>query len=56
MIYKLIAVIAWLVAALPSLAQGLTPSQLVTLAAHIRANSDPAVVAALANGADNEIE
>lgn len=36
-------------------AQGLTTAQLATLAAHIRANTDPAVVAALANGADNEI-
>ena len=33
----------------------LTPSQLTTLAAHIRANTDPAVVSALANGQDNEI-
>lgn len=33
----------------------LTPSQLVTLAAHIRANTAPAVVSALAAGADNEL-
>lgn len=33
----------------------LTSAQLVTLAAHIRANTDPAVVSALANGQDNEL-
>jgi hypothetical protein len=33
----------------------MTPAQLTTLAAHIRASTDPAVVAALANGNDNEI-
>ncbi len=33
----------------------LSSAQLVTLAAHIRANTDPAVVAALAAGADNEL-
>ena len=33
----------------------LTPAQLTTLAAHIRASTDPAVVSALANGADNEL-
>lgn len=33
----------------------MTPAQLATLAAHIRANTDPAVVTALANGADNEL-
>lgn len=33
----------------------LTPQQTTTLAAHIRANTDPAVVQALANGQDNEL-
>lgn len=33
----------------------LTSDQLATLAAHIRANTNPAVVQALANGADNAI-
>ncbi len=33
----------------------MTPGQLTTLAAHIRASVDPAVVSALANGQDNEL-
>lgn len=33
----------------------MTPAQLTTIAAHIRANTDQAVVSALANGADNEL-
>lgn len=33
----------------------MTPSELTTLANHIRANTDPAVVAALQSGAHNEI-
>jgi hypothetical protein len=33
----------------------MTPAQLTTLAAHIRASTDPAVVAALAAGQDNEL-
>lgn len=51
---NLIAVVVLAVSSLPAMAE-LTTAQYQTLATHIRANTDPAVVAALAGRVDNVI-